>query len=208
VPKPLARRLPSQKIRPESLIDGRAFSDRAARRSKPSSECQMLAAGCGTRLHPAAASTHRARPAQLARRQTLGGGQLYIAGKVVRTGQLFFLDFLTDSNYKRRSVRAAPTPEQLTRWRLARHATQPEARTGDARCAARPVNLYDLSRVLKGRKRRYHAECADAHDIPRIANVHIATGEVIQDPALPLTVCLAWALLPAKRAELHTGDKG
>ena len=84
---------------------------------------------------------------------------------------------------------------------------QAEARAGSARRAIRPVDFHHLSRVLEGRKGRHHAQRAGIHDIPRITNIYIATGEVIQYPALPLTIGLAGVFVAAKRGERHTSDE-
>ncbi len=94
----------------------------------------------------------------------------------------------------------------LTRG-LPNHTTQAEAGAGSTYCPIRPVDLHHLARVLQGRKGYYHAECACIHNIPRITNIDIATGEVIQYPALPFAVGLAGALVAAERGELHTGDE-
>ena len=85
--------------------------------------------------------------------------------------------------------------------------TQAEARAGGTRYAVRPVDFHQHARVLEGRKGRHDAQCAGVHDISCVADIHKATGEIIQDPALPFTIGLAGALRAAQRGERHTGDE-
>src|SRR5438105_6876660 len=90
---------------------------------------------------------------------------------------------------------------------LTGHAAQAEARAGATRCAVAPVDLRELSRVPESGKCGDDFERAGAHDIPGVADIHVAPREVVQCPALTLAVRLARALVTSERAELHTGDK-
>jgi hypothetical protein len=64
----------------------------------------------------------------------------------------------------------------------ARHAADAEAGAGGGRCAAGPVDFRELPRVLKGGKGSDDAAGARADDVSGVADVHVAAGEIIQEP--------------------------
>ena len=91
--------------------------------------------------------------------------------------------------------------------RSARYPAEAEPGTRGARCAVLPVDLDQLARVPQRRESPDDAEGAGADHIARVADVDVAAGEVVKDPALPLAVGLAGTLPAGERAEWTVATK-